>query len=259
MQTTIDGGTIHFASMNRFNAPNYILNNYLYDIWGFEQKPDGKPIRRQGNGVYLDWATSHTTVKNNVIYNISGWEIRTIMGNWNLDIENNLVSKTRIEPLLSQEIGPKGTASQFIKPENLINAGGVILSSDNAFVQYSGSWEQATVTGHMGLFESNYSRAAPAKAARCEFRLPIKESGTYKICLMYFPNAKNASNAKITVKHSKGEDAVDWNFKKGDSLGFAVVVGEYYLDMDKPSSVIISNANADGFIVADGVGYIKVK
>lgn len=30
LQTTIDGACIHFASMNRFNAPNYILNNYLY-------------------------------------------------------------------------------------------------------------------------------------------------------------------------------------------------------------------------------------
>jgi hypothetical protein len=259
MQTTIDGAAIHFASMNRFNAPNFILNNYLYDIWGFEQKPDGKPVRRLGNAVFLDWATSNTAVKNNVVYNTAGEEIKNIMGNWNLDIENNLVSKTRIEPFLAHELGPKGAASQFINPGNLKTTGGVILSSDKELIKYSGSWEQTSVTGMWGLFVANYFNAAPSRAAQCEYQLPIKESGTYKICLMYFPNAKNASNAKITVKHSKGEDAVDWNFKKGDSLGFAVVVGEYYLDMDKPSSITISNANADGFIVADGVGFIKVK
>ena len=67
MQTTVDGACIHFASMNRFNAPNYILNNYLYDIWGYEQKPDGNPQRILANGVFLDWATSNTTVKNNFI------------------------------------------------------------------------------------------------------------------------------------------------------------------------------------------------
>ncbi|MFN5022037.1 MAG: right-handed parallel beta-helix repeat-containing protein, partial [bacterium] len=33
MQTTIDGAAIHFATMNRLAAPNYIMNNYLYDIW----------------------------------------------------------------------------------------------------------------------------------------------------------------------------------------------------------------------------------
>jgi hypothetical protein len=259
MQTTIDGASIHFASMNRFNSPNYILNNYLYDIWGFEQKPDGKPVRRLGNAVFLDWGTSHTKVKNNVIYNTAGEEIKNIMGNWNLDIENNLVSKTRIKPFLAQEIGPKGSAFQSINPENLKNTGGVILSSDKAFVQYSGSWEQTTVKGQAGLFEANYLHAAPEKAARCEYQLPIKESGNYKICLMYFPNEKNASNAKITVKNAKEVAVVDWNFQKGDRWGFAVVLGKYYLDKDKPSSVSISNANADGFIVADGVGFIKVE
>jgi hypothetical protein len=258
MQTTIDGASIHFASMNRFNSPNYILNNYLYDIWGFEQKPDGKPIRRLGNAVFLDWATSQTTVKNNVIYNTAGEEIKNIMGNWNLDIENNLVSKTRIEPFLALEIGPKGTALNFLHPQNLKNTGGVILSSDKDLVQYSGDWEKTKVTGMWGLFEANYLNAAPGKAAQCEYQLPIKESGTYKICLMYFPNEKNASNAKITIKHAQGEANLDWNFKKGDQLGFAVVIGEYYLDKDKPASLTISNKNSDGFTVADGVGYIKI-
>jgi hypothetical protein len=258
MQTTIDGAAIHFASMNRFNAPNYILNNFLYDIWGFEQKPDGKPIRRLGNAVFLDWATSQTTVKNNVIYNTAGEEIKNIMGNWNLEIENNLISKNRIEPFLPNETGPNGSASVFISPEKLKNTGVVILSSDKEFIQYSGIWERASVTGQAGLFESNYLRAAPDKAARCEVQLPIKESGTYKICLMYFPNEKNASNAKITVKTSKEESVVDWNFKKGDRWGFAVVLGEYYLDKDKPASVTISNTGADGFIVADGIGFIKL-
>jgi hypothetical protein len=258
MQTTIDGAAIHFASMNRFNAPNYILNNYLYDIWGFEQKPDGKPIRRLGNAVFLDWGTSHTTVKNNVIYNTAGEEIKNIMGNWNLDIENNLISNTQIVPLMPQEIGPKGSAGHFISPEKLKNTGGVITSFNNEFVKYSGDWEKTSVIGQAGLFESNYYQAAPEKAARCEFQLPVKESGTYKICLMYFPNEKNASNAKITVKTALEEAVVDWNFKKGDRWGFAVVLGEYYLEKDKPASVTISNTGTDGFIVADGIGFIKL-
>ena len=258
LQTTIDGACIHFASMNRFNAPNYILNNYLYDMWGYKQNPDGKPERMLANGVFLDWATSNTTVKNNVIYNSGEKEIKAIMGNWNLDIENNLVSKTRIEPFLAQEIGTKGTALHSINPENLINIGGVVLSTDKDLVQYSGGWEQTTVTGMWGLFEANYLHAAPEKAARCEYQLPVKESGTYKICLMYFPNEKNASNVKITVKHALEETDVVWNFKKGDQYGFAVALGEYYLNKDQPTSVTISNTGADGFIVADGVGFIKV-
>ncbi len=257
MQTTIDGAAIHFASMNRFNAPNYILNNYLYDMWGYKQNPEGKPQRVLANGVFLDWATSNTTIKNNVIYNSGEREIKTIMGNWNLDIENNLVSNTRIEPFLVHELGAKGTASNFINPENLKNSSCVILSSDKDLVQYSGDWVKTSTIGLVGLFEANYLRAAPEKAAQCVYQLPVKESGNYKICLMYFPNEKNASNAKITVKYAQKESVIDWNFKKGDKLGFAVQVGEYYLDKEKPASVTISNTGADGFIIADGVGFIK--
>ncbi len=261
MQTTIDGACIHFASMNRFNAPNYILNNYLYDIWGYEQKPNGKPIRHPyANGVFLDWATSNTTVKNNVIYNASGREIKTfVAAYWNVDIENNLSSSTRIEPPLLKEIGPNGTAFHCIYPEQLKNIGGVIMSSDKELVQYSGTWEKTTVSGMGGLFEYNHLQAAPEQSASCTYQLPVTESGVYKICLMYFPKDKNASNAKITVKYANGEQTVDWNFRKGDKWGFALAVGEHQLEKDKPASVTISNTNADGYIVADGVGFVKVK
>jgi hypothetical protein len=259
MQTTIDGAAIHFASMNRFNAPNYILNNYLYDIWGYEQKPDGKPIRRLGNGVFLDWATSNTTVKNNVIFNTAGEEIKNIMGNWNLDIENNLISKTRINPLLPGEIGPNGTALNFISPEKLKNTGGVITSFDDKYVRFSGNWEKTAKTGMWGLFEYNYLHASPENNASCTYQLPVTEPGLYKVTLMYFPENTNASNAKITVVHANGEETMDWNFRKGDGLGFAVEVGEYHLNKDKPASVTISNTGADGFIVADGIGFIKVE
>ncbi len=259
MQTTIDGACIHFASMNRFNAPNYVLNNYLYDIWGYEQKPDGKPIRHPwANGVFLDWATSNTTVKNNFIYNTGEEAVKSIMGNWNLDIESNLSSESRIEPPLLKEMGPGGTASNSIYPQKLKNTGGVIKSSDKAFVHYSGSWEQTSVSGMSGLFKYNHMQASPVRGAQCTYRLQVIESGTYKICLMYFPNEKNASNAKITVKHAGGEDVVNWNFRMGDRLGFAVEIGKYQLDKDRLASVTISNTDSDGFIVADGVGFIKI-
>ena len=75
---------------------------------------------------------------------------------------------------------------------------------------------------------------------------------------MYFPNDRNASNAKLTIMHAGGKDVVEWDFQKGDKYGFALQIGEYQLDPDIPASVTISNEDADGYIVADGVGFIKV-
>ncbi len=257
MQTTIDGAAIHFATMNRLAAPNYIMNNYLYDIWGYEQLFNQKPRRTLANGVFLDWATSNTTVKNNVIFNAGDKEIKPIMGNWNLNIENNLSSKTKIEPFFPFEIGPKGTASNCIYIEQLKNIGGVITSAENQFLQYNGNWEIKKIAGMRNLFSYNCQQASPTGSAQVTYQLPVKEAGKYKVCLMYFPDNKNATNAKITIHHADGIEKMEWNFRQGDNLGFSVRVGEYYFEKGKPATVTISNENADGFIVADAVGFIK--
>jgi hypothetical protein len=257
MQTTIDGAAIHFATMNRLAAPNFIMNNYLYDIWGYEQLPDSKPRRTLANGIFLDWATSHTTVANNVIYNAGDKEIKPIMGNWNLVLENNLASKTKILPFMPQELGPNGTASHCIYPEQLKSVGTVITSSERRLLRYEGKWEPKRIAGLRNLFNYDCQQASADHPASCTYQLPINESGLYKVCIMYFPDEKAASNAKITIEHASGTEKLNWNFRKGDNLGFAIRIGEYYFEKGKPATFTISNENADGHIIADGVGIIK--
>lgn len=257
MQTTIDGAAIHLATMNRLASPNYIMNNYLYDIWGYEQLPNGKPRRTLANGVFLDWATSYTTVSQNVIYNAGDKEIKPIMGNWNLVIEQNLASKTKIPAFMPEEIGPKGSAANCIYPEQLRNIGKVVTSADKNLVSYTGKWEVKRIAGMRNLFNYDCQQASPDQLAKCIYTIPVSESGLYKVCIMYFPDEKCASNAKITIQHGKGSDVVDWNFRKGDNLGFAIQIGEYYFEKGKSAIVIISNEQADGYIIADSFGLIK--
>lgn len=69
------------------------------------------------------------------------------MGNWNLVLENNLASKTKIQPFMPEEIGPKGTASHCIYPEQLKNVGKVITSSDERMIKYDGKWEPKKLQG----------------------------------------------------------------------------------------------------------------
>jgi len=259
MQTTIDGAAIHFATMNRLAAPNFIMNNYLYDIWGYEQLPESKPRRTLANGVFLDWATSHTTVANNVIYNAGDREIKPIMGNWNLVLENNLASKTKILPFMPQEIGPKGSASHCIYPEQLKNTGAVITSSDKRLIRYEGKWQPKRIAGLRNLFNYDCQQAPADQPASCTYQLQISEPGLYKVCIMYFPDEKAASNAIITIGHAKGTEKMNWNFRKGDNLGFSISLGEFYFEKGKPATFTISNENADGHIIADGIGVIKQK
>jgi hypothetical protein len=179
------------------------------------------------------------------------------MGNWNLVLENNLASKTRIDPFFPQEIGPKGTASHCIYPEQLKNIGGVVTSADKNQILYKGKWEPKKIAGMRNLFNYDCQQAAPDQAAECIYQLPVREPGLYKVCIMYFPDGKAASNAKITIQHAAGIQKLDWDFRKGDNLGFAIRIGEFYFEKGKPATLTISNENADGYIIADGVGLIK--
>ena len=258
MQTTVDGACIHFGTMNHLNAPNYILNNWLYDIWGYEQKPNGKPIRHMANGVFLDWATSNTTVKNNYIYNAGGKPLKNIMGNWNLNIADNQTSKTRIVPAFADEVGPKGTATNGIDLETNRLTGSVVHYSDSQQVSRSGDWRQRTINGFWGLFSFNLLEVNPSNPATISYTLPITEDGTYQVSLLFQPNKKNATNAKIRINHADGVSDLTWNMQKGDMFGFAVELGNYTLKNGKPAKVTISNEDADGLVVADSVAFVKI-
>ena len=258
MQTTIDGACIHFATMNHLNAPNYILNNWLYDIWGYLQNPDGKPTRHLANGIFLDWDTSNTTVKDNYVYNGGGVPIKVIWNNWNVKEEGNKSSKTGIVPPFVDELGPKGTATNGIDLETNRLIGSVIHYSDSKLVTRTGDWIKQSIRGQGGLFNFNLLKVARDKTAEISYSLAITEDGTYQIALLYKPNSQNASNAKVMIHHADGIAETSWNMKKGNERGFAVEVGKYPFKVGKSAKIVISNAGANGTVVADSVAFVKV-
>jgi len=258
MQTTIDGACIHFSTMNHLNAPNFILNNWLYDIWGYEQKPNGNPARRLANGVFLDWATSNTTVKDNWVYNAGGDPIKNIMGNWNLEISGNKASKTRIVPPFVDELGPNGTATNGIDLQTNRLTGRVVHYSNKDLVAYTGNWKPRKISGFWNLFSFSLLEADKTGHAEICYSLPITEDGTYQVSLLYLPNEKNSSNAKIQVHHAEGVSNVSWNMKKGDKFGFALELGKYPFKQGNSAKIVISNEGANGIVVADSVAFVKI-
>jgi len=136
MQTTIDGGCIRFATMNTLNAPNHVLNNWLYDIWGYEQKSTGVPTRKLANGIFLDWDSSNTTVADNWIYNSVGGAVKVIFGgNRNVVQSGNQSSDTVITPPFVAEVGPAGTATNGITIGSPVQSAPVFVGLAATFVQ----------------------------------------------------------------------------------------------------------------------------
>jgi len=259
MQTTIDGGCVHFATMNHLNAPNFILNNWLYDIWGNERKPDGSINRRLANGVFLDWDTSNTTVKDNWIYNSVGGAVKIIWNNRNVVNTGNESSDTPITPPFVDDVGPDGTATNGIDLANNKLTGSVIHYTQGGYFSTTGTWTEESATGIVGLFEFNYLVGTAATPSEATYTLPIPEDGTYQISLLYKPDNDRASNVPISIVHADGTAKVTWNMQEGSRHGFAMEIGAWRFEQGGPNTVTLSTAGTDGKVIADAVGFVKIE
>ena len=257
MRTTIDGGCIHFATMNHLTAPNYILNNWLHDAWGYEQKPGGTPVRRLGNGIFLDWDTSNTTVRDNWVYNSAGTAIKHIWGNQNLTMEGNQESDTRIVPPFAGETGPDGHATHAIDLTANHLTGSVIDFTDHRHVTTRGDWKPKTLSGMRGLFRFDILVGTAAVASEIHYALPIPEDGIYRIYLLYPSGADCASNVPVTIEHATGKSALTWDMREGSRNGFAVAIGSYRFNAGKPCSVTLATRDTDGRVIAGSVAFVK--
>lgn len=258
MQTTIDGACIHFATMNHLNAPNFILNNWLYDIWGYNQNPDGTPSRHLANGVFLDWDTSNTTVKDNWIYNAGGAPVKFIWDNWNVVNSGNQSSSTPITPPFVAEVGPGGTATHEIDLAGNKLTGSVIHYSDAVHFSTTGTWMAESATGQGGLFVFNFLAGGAEIPSEAVYTLPITEDGTYQVSLLYKPGGDRASNVPITIAHADGSTKVSWDMRRGSKHGFAVEVGRYRFKAAQANTVTLSTRGANGKVIADAVAFVKI-
>ena len=259
MQTTIDGACIHIATMNHLNAPNFILNNWLYDIWGFAQKPDGKPTRHLANGVFLDWDTSNTTVKDNWIYNAGGQAVKVIWDNWNVTNRDNHTADTVITPPFVDQVGPNGTASHNISLADNRLTGSVVHYSDTGLFATTGTWTPQSKAGQGGLFVFKFLQGTAAVPSQAKFTLPITEDGIYQVSLLYSPDSRNADNALIHVEHADGTALVNWNMTQGSKHGFAVKLGVYRFEASRTAFVTLSTVGANGDVIADSVAFVRIE
>lgn len=259
MQTTVDGGCIHFATMNTLNAPNHILNNWLYDAWGYHHNPNGTPHRKLANGVFLDWDTSNTIVKDNWIYNTVNGDVKVIFGgNQNVVNTGNQSSDTLITPPFVKEVGPGGTATSGILLESNKLTGSIISYTDTAHFKKTGDWKIDSAVGIVNLFEFKFLTGTVETPSKAIFTLPITEDGNYRISLLYKPGKDRASNVPVSIRHAGGIDTITWDMTRGSRFGFAVPVGTYRFAASDNNTVTLETDGVNGKVVADSVAFVKV-
>lgn len=151
--------------------------------------------------------------------------------------------------------GPYREPKLNIDPKSLP---GLVL--DNAQAKLTGEWvasqaAQAYV-GTEYLHDGNADQGS--KSARFEFT--VANSGKYEVRLAYPPNSNRASNATVEIEHRQGLETLDVNQKKAPYINKVFVsLGAYEFSNEQVGSVTISNANADGYVIADAIWLVPVQ
>lgn len=127
---------------------------------------------------------------------------------------------------------------------------GIVM--DNPQSAREGNWGiSSSVPGMVGL---NYLHdGGPGNGkAEARYTVPVPAPGIYEVRVSYTPNPNRATNALVEVHHKEGKTGRRINQRKdpGPHAPF-VSVGEFPFNTE--AVIVISNAEADGHVIADAV------
>ena len=84
---------------------------------------------------------------------------------------------------------------------------------------------------------------------------PVKEEGVYEVILHFPPNPNRATNVPVTIEHRGGEPrTVKVNQKQQSGMQS---LGSLKLGQGETVTITLSNADTDGYVIADGVQLLK--
>lgn len=140
-----------------------------------------------------------------------------------------------------------------------ISAGSAIeIIKDNADptgVSQTGVWTVWTSSnGVAGYYGSNYlSDGNTGGGKSVQFTPDIPSAGIYQVYARWTQGSNRATNAPIIVTHASGTATVSVNQQINGSKW--VPVGAYYFHMGTTGNVVVSNAGANGVVIADAIRF----
>lgn len=139
------------------------------------------------------------------------------------------------------------------RPEELA---GIVV--DDAQAELSGGWSTSRSVG--GFVGRSYAHDGHERIGQkqARFVVEIPESGRYEVRMSYTPNPNRASAVRVRVIAADGEHRakVDQRVKPPIDEMF-VSLGSYEFRKNAPAEIIISNDDADGYVVVDAVQLIR--
>ena len=116
----------------------------------------------------------------------------------------------------------------------------------------TGTWTPSTHTGPFlgDGYLTDDNKAQGQKSVR--FALKLAKPGKYEVRLAYSALANRASNTPVTIHYAGGDETLRIDQRKKAPIdGLFLPLGTF--DLDEKSSVVVTNADANGYVVIDAV------
>jgi hypothetical protein len=135
---------------------------------------------------------------------------------------------------------------------------GIVLDDVRAVT--TGRWTRSTAS--KTWIGDSYRHDADLRdgnsTARFEVRLP--SSGIYEVRLGYTPNKNRATNVSVDIHSASGRAQRTINQREPPPIGeLFVSLGKHEFRADQPAAVVVSNQNADGYVIIDAVQWVPVE
>ncbi|MCB1225948.1 MAG: FAD-dependent oxidoreductase, partial [Verrucomicrobiales bacterium] len=125
---------------------------------------------------------------------------------------------------------------------------------------YQGAWEtSARIDPFIGTtYQHDNNRDQGQRSAT--FTPDLPEAGDYEVRLIYLATTNRATNATVTIHHAQGSDTVKVNQREDIMVnGVPHALGVFPFAKGKAGSVVVSNEEANGYVVVDGMQWLPVE
>jgi len=146
---------------------------------------------------------------------------------------------------------------------NFIGSSSVVVTVDNdnakntdgSLSSQTGAWTPSTSVA--GFYGANYEHDGNTAQGTKTFTFTpnLTTSGSYKVYLRWTTGPTRATNVAVDVYYAGGTDLLQVNQR--DNNGTWVLLGVYSCNAGTAQKVVISNAGANGYVIADAVMFVK--
>lgn len=137
------------------------------------------------------------------------------------------------------------------------NLPGIVCDEDGEGVKLEGNWEFNNVTTPRVGKGYMHDGGTKCGTKRATYTLDVKEAGDYTVRISYPTNPNRAANVPVEVHSADGVKTVLINQKECSEPPFETV-GTFRFEAG-PAQIVISNKDADGYVILDCVQLLPVK